>query len=210
MKCLLIGGERDTGKTATIRNIVDWLEYCGFYLNNIVDTSNIGNKLGNKEDKVDFFCTAEKDDFKVIISTASDIEKVIKNFEEYYNKYKKNSGFIIAPIRNKNEEGGKLYDCSKEVISNILNIEENCFEAKIFEVDIIKDSNKKFNVNPKNIAITTITSNVFKIQLTEKFERSKEYKYKTAFQVYMATRVSINLLSYWLTSCNLLQEDFFN
>ena len=180
MKYLLIGGAGDTGKSTTIRRIVKgFLQEKGFNIEHLVDNENIKNKelkeveeqdkqykqniIGNIDaDDNDYFCVAVRNETKIIktkiiISTASDTEEIIDNFKKYYDKYEDNCSFVIAPIRNENDDKRRIF---KEAFKKEINFEENL--KNYIEIPLAKINNKK-KIYDKKEAVAWYLSAVYSL-----------------------------------------------
>lgn len=143
IKCLLISGEEDSGKTTSIEKIIDLLKSKNFQ---IIDKKD-ADKLGN------YYCTIANNSVAIIISTGSDNTRIINNFNSYNDdilrkkeNIKNKNIFILAPIRNAGDKYRKYFI---DIIINKMNLN--------LKKDVVEIPLTKFNVDRKEYDVNIKT-----------------------------------------------------
>ncbi|ATA93292.1 hypothetical protein CGC54_02530 [Capnocytophaga canimorsus] len=100
MKVILIEGEENTGKSTLFRKI----------LKELVKRPNVKDEYVQ-----DFWGFYEIEGKKVILNSFSDELKIIREFKEFYKKYKDECDVLVTAIRPK-EVNSRLHNAMKKAI----------------------------------------------------------------------------------------------
>ncbi|GIM53867.1 hypothetical protein [Capnocytophaga cynodegmi] len=100
MKVILIEGEENTGKSTLFRKI----------LKELVKRPNVKDEYVQ-----DFWGFYEMEGKKVILNSFSDELKIIREFKEFYKKYKDECDVLVTAIRPKEVNSG-LHNAMKKAI----------------------------------------------------------------------------------------------